>query len=318
MEGSQPKADPQRSVGDGQGENQVGIRRSPDVSPQAKNSTTRNPQGKERCDMTYEDFISRFDKSTKTAKGVMAKCPAHDDGSASLSIGRGTDGGVLLKCFAGCTAHAVVGAMGLSLRDLFAGERAPTNRHANGQQLPVAPKEKPVIEKVYSYTDALGVEVYQAIRLKPKSFRQRHAVGGEWVWSMDGVERVLYRLPEVIKSETVWIVEGEKDADSLALLGFCATCNVGGAGKWLDAYTELLSGKEIILCGDNDDAGRKHIQLVFDSVATKARSVRFVKISTVKDVSDYIATFKVGLDAKHALDELSAAAVPHVGGHRLP
>ena len=49
---------------------------------------------------------------------------------------------------------------------------------------------------------------------------------------MQGVERVLYRLPEVLAAGEVWVVEGEKDADSLAALGIVATCNAGGAGKW--------------------------------------------------------------------------------------
>ena len=102
---------------------------------------------------------------------------------------------------------------------------------------------KSTIEKIYSYEDINGNEVYQALRMKPKSFRQRHKVNGDWVWKMDGVERVLYRLPKITVAQSVWIVEGEKDAENLAAIGFEATCNVGGAGKWLDSYSETLGWK---------------------------------------------------------------------------
>ena len=53
----------------------------------------------------------------------MALCPAHQDGTASLSIREGDDGRVLLHCFAGCGGGEVVDALGLNMYDLF--ERLP-------------------------------------------------------------------------------------------------------------------------------------------------------------------------------------------------
>jgi hypothetical protein len=48
-----------------------------------------------------------------------ARCPAHDDRSPSLAITEAEDGTVLVKCWAGCSAEAIVGAVGLELKDLF-------------------------------------------------------------------------------------------------------------------------------------------------------------------------------------------------------
>lgn len=272
--------------------------------------------------MKYEDFIGKFPKVTKTQRGVMVQCPAHDDSpkTPSLSVGRSNDGGVLLKCFAGCKAEQIVGSLGLKMKDLFGEERAVQFTPAfRNETEPSGPTEKPVIEKEYSYRDATGREVYQALRMKPKSFRQRHKVNGEWVWTMDGVTRVLYRLPEILNSQVVWVVEGEKDAENLAALGYEATCNVGGAGKWLDAYTESLAGKDIVICGDNDEAGKNHVEKVFESIAGTAKTVRILKLpDTVKDASDYIALFKTADEARLALDELAGAAHPHVKGVSLP
>jgi hypothetical protein len=48
----------------------------------------------------------------------VAKCSAHDDNSPSLSI-RSADDRILVHCFSGCDAEEIMGAVGLSLADLF-------------------------------------------------------------------------------------------------------------------------------------------------------------------------------------------------------
>ena len=176
------------------------------------------------------------------------------------------------------------------------------------------------VEKVYSYKNQFGDEVFRVVRMIPKSFRQAHkGKDGKWVWNMDGVERVLYRIPEIMVSDTIVVVEGERDADNLSELGYCATCNVGGAGKWLDGYTETLSGKDVILIGDNDAPGKEHVKKVFDSIAGKAKSVKIVKIpETFKDVTEYRDSFVEALEFKSVLDSLIESAVPYYSGVQLP
>jgi len=56
----------------------------------------------------------------------IACCPAHDDKSPSLAI-REVDDRLLIHCFAGCTVHEVVQAVGLELSDLF-----PEKTYVNG------------------------------------------------------------------------------------------------------------------------------------------------------------------------------------------
>ena len=51
-----------------------------------------------------------------------ARCPAHQDGNNSLSIGIG-DKGIVIKCHTGCDTADVVKALGLELRDLFADDK---------------------------------------------------------------------------------------------------------------------------------------------------------------------------------------------------
>jgi hypothetical protein len=142
----------------------------------------------------------------RSGSGWLAKCPAHDDKKPSLSISAGADGRVLLHCFASCVVEAIVAALGLSMSDLF--PESPQ------------PKRERVVDRVYDYVDASGALVYQVVRMSPKKFFHRRPDGqGGWVWDLKGVERVPYRLPELLKGvaggDWVFVVEGEKDVDCL-------------------------------------------------------------------------------------------------------
>lgn len=70
--------------------------------------------------MTAETLISRFDKVKQTGQGRwVARCPAHEDKSPSLSIRELDDGRTLLNCFSGCSVHEVLSAVGLTFSDLY-------------------------------------------------------------------------------------------------------------------------------------------------------------------------------------------------------
>ena len=256
--------------------------------------------------MTITDLLPLLQKVKAAGSGKWtARCPAHADTNPSLSISLGRDGAILLKCFAGCTTEAIVAALGLKLADLF-------DKPLPAQ--PYKPALPPVIETVYSYQDELGTELFQVVRLKPKDFRQRRAVNGNYQWGIGDARRVLYHLPQVLSAEEVWVVEGEKDADALASIGMTATTNPHGAGKWLDAYTESLAGKDVVLCGDNDGPGKAHVRMVIESLAGKVASLRLVELPTdCKDISDWLC----GHDAKQ-LGSLKLSAKVFDRGIVLP
>ncbi len=229
------------------------------------------------------------------------QCPAHDDRQASLSLSRGDDGKVLLHCHAGCTFNAVVGALGLAKSDLQPGGNSRSDR---GE-----------IVATYEYHDEGGELLYQVVRFMPKDFRQRRPDGsGGWIWNMQGVRRVLYRLPDLLEHPDVpvWIVEGEKDADALWRCNRVATCNVGGAGKWRDEYNDHLQGVTAYIIGDNDDAGRKHAAAVAKHLTGVAASVRIVPMPdtysghNIKDVSDWL---NAGGTVEH-LEEIATTEFP--------
>ena len=112
----------------------------------------------------------------------------------------------------------------------------------------------------YDYTDENGARLYQTVRFEPKDFRQRRSDGnGGWIWK--GPERpVPYKLPELIASGNapVLIAGGEKDVDNLRALGFTATCNHGGEGKWWPELTPYFKDRRVFILCDNDEQGEKH------------------------------------------------------------
>ncbi len=70
--------------------------------------------------MAIQSLLDRLDKVRRKGEGqYMARCPAHDDSSPSLSVAEANDGRVLVKCFGGCSALDVITAVGLEWDDLF-------------------------------------------------------------------------------------------------------------------------------------------------------------------------------------------------------
>lgn len=70
--------------------------------------------------MSATDLLSRLERVRRTGLETwMARCPAHEDKRPSLSIRETGDGKVLLHCWAGCTVHEIVAAVGIRLEDLF-------------------------------------------------------------------------------------------------------------------------------------------------------------------------------------------------------
>lgn len=68
---------------------------------------------------SIELVLTRLEGVRPYGKGHTARCPSHEDRTASLSIAQGNDGRLLVHCFAGCSVHDIVGAIGLAVADLF-------------------------------------------------------------------------------------------------------------------------------------------------------------------------------------------------------
>lgn len=228
--------------------------------------------------MLIEPFLALFSNARKNSNGWQVCCPAHEDKKASLSI-TVKDGKILLHDHGGCEPEIILEKVGLKLKDLFLD--------------PKARPPKPEIVAKYDYTDEAEEPLFQTVRLFPKDFRQRHPDGkGGWIWNLKGVRLVPYHLPQLLRASSVFVVEGEKDADNLGKIGITATCNPMGAGKWHAEWSKFFEGKEIFILPDLDGPGRKHALDVGKKLFGHALRIKIIELPNqagVKDVSDWLA-----------------------------
>lgn len=248
-------------------------------------------------------------------------CPGHGRGrgdrTPSLEIRPGRDQPVVFHCHAGCDQDAVKEALVSAGVDwaLCSGQRATVD---SDEWMPCgwdsASKTYDQAHRKtaeYLYRDADGAVVFGVARCALKSagcgFRQWRPdpttrSGRRWSRSLpDGSkvgEGLPYRLPELLdanaRERTVWIVEGEKDADRLWSIGYAATCNAGGAGKWTLDHARYLAGADVIVVADRDDPGWDHAEQVCNTLmAVGVRSLEVRRARTGKDVSDHL---DAGLD----------------------
>ncbi len=234
-----------------------------------------------------ESILGLLDGVRRCGNGWVARCPAHDDRTPSLSVGEGEDGRVLVKCHAGCENDAIVAALGITIPSLF-----PDNDGLSDAR-----------ERAFDYVDEEGKVLFQAVRRElpggDKEFRQRRPDGnGGWVWSLNGTRRVLYQLPQVLKAirkrEIIFVVEGEKCVQAAERLGLAATTNPMGAGKWRPEYTDTLRGSRgVVVIPDCDPPGREHATAVREALAEAGIPVKVLDFGAHRDdgfdIADYAA-----------------------------
>lgn len=234
------------------------------------------------------DSIARALKARRSGTGWMARCPTHDDHNPSLSI-RDSGGKVLLHCHAGCAQSDVIDA--LKARDVWQPERS----------------EQSQIVAEYDYTDEYGNRLYQVVRYQPKDFKQRRPDGcGGWTWRK-GERQVLYHLPEVLEAPIVFVVEGERDVETLREYGFVATTNAGGAkAPWEEQYTEALRSREVILIPDNDEAGYERVKRIASALVGNVMRLVYLEVEGAKDVTEWFSRGHSELELISRLEEETA------------
>jgi len=254
----------------------------------------------------YSNFYSKFLPSLKTTgvNKLMAICPFHDDRKPSLSIDNSSG---LFHCF-GCDASGSIFDFYAKMNGLNTKSDFPKILEGIAQDFGITEGHKTKKAKVvarYDYHDEAGNLLFQQERLEPKAFRfRRPDRNRKWIYKKDDVRIVPYHLPEIIKSADILIAEGEKDADKLIALGFTATTNPFGAGKWPEDFGEYFNDKNVTLIHDNDEPGRQHMHKVANNLQGHAASIRWLDLPDLPekgDVSDFIESFSSKEEAAEKL-----------------
>jgi hypothetical protein len=262
----------------------------------------------------FEKFYLHYLPNAKHAGDELAACcPFHDDRKPSFSANKKT--GVF--CCHACGARGDIFEFVGRLRDINGDFAARCRAIAEDFGIVQADRWWDRIVETYDYTDENGKLLSQVCRLTPKDFRQRRPDGrGGWIGSTKGVRRVPYNLPEILRADVVHVTEGEKAANALKARGLTATCSPGGAGKWPEAFADVLSGKEVVIYADNDDPGRKHAEDVARSLIGKARSIKVLHLPVPEkaDVFDFLATFTDDDEAAERLAIMAEGAPEYTPG----
>jgi hypothetical protein len=267
--------------------------------------------------------LDRLEGVRRSSDGWCAECPAHPDRHASLSIGVGNQGAVLLHCHAGCTTEAILQALGLSFADLFPNSRSrprPTARRATrggGSSIPsdaAATVQPPPGLTLEQYAEAkrlpmpflagLGlrdVPTYQpravgipyfdteghecALRFR-LAMEKREGCDGRFKWRAGDKPTLygLWRLPEARDADYLVLVEGESDCHTLWFHDVPAV-GIPGASTWKPEFAEHLDGiADIILWDEGDDASA-NLQREVARSPLRDRA-RLAHAEGVKDVSE--------------------------------
>lgn len=256
--------------------------------------------------MTKNEFLNHFEGVKGSNGQYSALCPAHHDNAPSLSIKEG-EKGFALHCHAGCDTKDIVGAVGLTMNDLFYDSKLPKQQTSS---------RRGQIVTRYDYTDIDGNLLYRKTRWVnedgKKTFTWSHMENGQWKSGRNG-EPVLYNLPATKATGTIYVVEGEKDVDTLKAHHLAAVCGADGAGKdkWLPQYTEALKGKRVVVIQDNDDTGKKYAIATCNALHGQAASVKLVDLSVMwkeipehGDITDAVNS-RLGESAMVSLEFLS-------------
>jgi len=238
--------------------------------------------------LDVQAFLQRLQKVTRSSDGWSARCPAHDDKDPSLSVTE-RNGKILVHCHASppCTVEAICAAMDISKADLYTDKSEVVGPSLGA---PIA---------VYEYRDEWGNPLFRKNRYATasgKTFRiQRHTESG-WAHGLKDTRRVLYRLPELVQAihehKTVYVVDGEKDANSLWEVGCPATCDPMGSGKWRAEYGDLLAqAPKVVIVADREEGGLEQASTVAFSLAGRTE-YEIVESANGKDVYDHLQAGK--------------------------
>ncbi len=220
----------------------------------------------------------------------------------------GSDGTILCKCFHGCTSAEIVAALGLQLSDLFPKkEKSPTF----------------VSERKHIYADETGRPLARKTIKKLSDGNKKtlweRTENGTYKAGLNGLKLPLYHLPALLSDlqSTVFLVEGEKDVETMERMGFLATSSPNGAGaKLTPEHIETLRGRSVVILGDNDEPGRNHMTRTVNQLCGVASEVRVIQPEALLpgleehgDVSDVAA--QIGeAETKQRVERLAKEAVP--------
>lgn len=244
--------------------------------------------------MSAEYIATQLGSIKKTSTGYLCKCPCHDDNTSSLSIKNSPDG-IILNCFAGCDWKDIkeeIAKRGIAFTEKTK-HAPPPKKRSNNYEGAI----------FYEYKDLNGSTLARKVKLPNKAQWFERKQGNSYVKGLDGQQLPLYNIGGVVKNQTIYLCEGEKDAETLIKAGLTATTNHSGALGWAPHMTEQLKGKTVIIIPDNDDAGKKRVQKLTPLLSSAVNELRQFMPGNVPEKGDITDWVEAGNDPKTILEK---------------
>lgn len=226
--------------------------------------------------MSIESIANTLGGAKRTPEGYLCKCPCHDDKTASLSITQKENGTYIYNCFAGCKWQDIQAEL-LRIGAIQPRNGVTYNKYDGA--------------KFYIYKDTQGAILCRKVKMPDKKMWFERYESGQYIPGLNGMQVPLYNIQQVQSSSVVYLCEGEKDAETLITRGYCATTNHAGAKSWHKDYTETLRNKTVIIIPDNDDAGRKRIDILTNALRASVNELYIFTPDGVEehgDITDWI------------------------------
>lgn len=274
----------------------------------------------------FEQNLQAFKIEKRYKDKAQCKCPAHEDRQASLTITKG-EKCTLFHCHAGCSWESVLEAAGLEKKDTFYNtepQKANWRAYIEG-------REKKRIEAVYNYVSSInGAYAFTKIRLEGKkilygkldnnrfTYGLGHDVGRK---SYKAIYGSLKAINKAIKeNELIFIVEGEKDVDTMTKQGYIAF-TYGGVNDWQSNFAEVVKDANVVILADNDQAGKQVAETILNDIQTFAKSAKItVPMPDVPkaDITDYFEAGHTKQEFEQMINSvtenrMSALAITNIG-----
>ena len=242
----------------------------------------------------FDDLISHFEvKKTDSNGEITAVCPScrHEKLYITVKSDNNNKPVVLMDCKHHCTFGEIMSAVGLPTNAIYLTPPRPKfeditqqreHIYTDIQGTPIA--KKFITKYLAEYTNKRGKT--RKTGDKTTLWKRYDIQTGQYITGLNGLKMPLYHLHKLSSADTVIIVEGEKDVETLEKMGYIATSSPNGAGsKWKEDYNKYLTGKSCIVLTDNDEAGENAGIQTAESLVKSDIPVKLIRATDIyKDI----------------------------------
>ena len=127
----------------------------------------------------------------------------------------------------------------------------------------------------FVYQDENGNQIYRKLKFENKEYTFERFENNEWKRGLNNTRRILYNLPGFINSNHVFLLEGEKDCETLKSFDFIAT-TPGSVNDWKEEFSKYFKDKEVFIC--LDVGNEKTAEKIANDLSKITKNIKILKL----------------------------------------